>query len=224
MHSPKVESLAVVPNPDGTGEDVYLSVVREIGGSEVRYIEWMGLPFDATREDVVDALFLDSALTYSGSPVLTLSGLSHLEGETVAICADGAVRDPAVVVSGQITLASPASVVHVGLPYTSAIETLKPDLPLPDGTLQARQQRIVRMYLRLHESMGGQVIRDGQTEPMTYPDSTPDPVTLAVPLFSGDYEVLPPAGWDRGAPVRIETSDPLPFTILGLVFEVQSDD
>lgn len=224
QHVPLVESIAIVPNPDGTGDDLYLSVVREIGGETVRYIEWIGLPFDGSREAAEDGFFVDCGLTYDGTATYVVSGLSHLDGEAVTICADGAVRPPQVVTGGEITLAEPpASVVHVGLPFTSYVDTLKPEMPLQDGTLQARQQRIVKMWLRLHESMGGEVVRDGKTEVLNF-RATPDPETFAVPLFSGDYELTPPAGWDRGAPVRIQTMEPLPFTLLGYVFEVQSDD
>lgn len=54
----------------------------------------------------------------------TFSGLGHLEGKTVAILADGSPEVPRVVISGSITLANPAGVVHIGLPYVSDIETL----------------------------------------------------------------------------------------------------
>jgi len=219
-----VESVAVVAGPDGNADDVYVAVVRTINGATKRFIEWIGPSFDATRETAASAFCVDCGLTYSGSPATTISGLSHLNGETVKICADGAVRPTQVVSGGAITLTAPAaSVVHVGLPFTSYVETLKLEIALPDGTLQARQQRIVKMWLRLHQSMGGAVVRGGKTEALSYRVAS-DPMTLALPLFSGDYELVPPAGWDRGSPVRIQTSDPIPFTVLGLVFEVQSDD
>lgn len=219
-----VESVACVPGPSGTDDDVYIAVARTIGGTTVRYIEWIGVPFDASREDQADGFFVDSGLTYDGVPVTTVSGLSHLEGQTVAICADGATRPNQVVTGGQVTIPAPAaSVVHVGLPYVSALDTLKPDMPLPDGTLQARTQRPVKLWLRMHESLGGEVVRGGVTERI-YLRRAPDAMTRALPLFSGDHEIVPPAGWDRGSPMRIQTSEPLPFTILGLVMEVQSDD
>lgn len=219
-----VESVATVPNPDGDDDDVYLAVARTINGGTVRYVEWIGVPFDATREAQEDAFFVDCGLTYDGAPATTISGLGHLEGETVAVCADGTARPQAVVSGGAITIAAPAaSVVHVGLPFTSAVETLKPELPLPDGTLQARRQRIVKVWLRLHEALGGRV-KDGSLAETIYLRDASVPMTSAVPLYSGDYEIPPPAGWDRGTSLRIETSDPLPFTLLGLVMEVQSDD
>lgn len=219
-----VESVAVVPGPDGTDDDVYIAVARTIGGSTVRYVEWIGVPFDGTREDQTDGFFVDCGLTYDGAAATTISGLAHLNGQTVNICADGAVRPQAVVSGGQITLSAPAaSVVHVGLPITAYVDLLKPELPLPDGTLQARQQRVVKMWLRLHESLGGQVIRGGVSEGI-YLRTAADAMTEALPLFSGDHPITPPAGWDRGALVRVQTTDPLPMTLLGVVAEVQTDD
>jgi hypothetical protein len=219
-----VESVACVPGPDGTDDDVYVAVRRTIGGQTRRFIEWIGPTFDGARESQAAGFFVDAGLTYSGAPATVISGLGHLEGETVAICADGAVRPLQAVSGGSITLAAPAaSVVHVGLPFASYIETLRPEMPMQDGTLQARRQRIVRMWLRLHESKGGAVVRGGASEALIYRIAA-DPMTQAVPLFSGDYEIVPPAGWDRGSSVRVTTSDPVPFTVLGLIFEVQSDD
>lgn len=219
-----VESVAVVPNPDGTDDDVYVAVRRTIGGQTVRHVEWIGPPFDATREVPAAGFFVDAGLSYSGAPATIITGLGHLNGETVSICADGADRVQRVVTGGAIDIGQPsASVVHVGLPCPAHVDTLRPEIGLPDGTLQGRVQRVVKMFLRLHETMGGQVTRMGATEALYY-RTAPDLMTTAVPLFSGDYEMAPPPGWDRGSPIRIGTVSPLPFTVLGCVFEVQSDD
>jgi hypothetical protein len=72
------------------------------------------------------AFYVDCGLTYSGAPVTTVTGLSHLEGYTVSISADGSREVDQVVSGGSITLPSgePASLIHVGLPYTSRATTL----------------------------------------------------------------------------------------------------
>jgi hypothetical protein len=54
----------------------------------------------------------------------TFDGLEHLEGETVAILADGDVQEQQVVIGGSINLASDFGIVHVGLPYNCDAETL----------------------------------------------------------------------------------------------------
>ena len=60
-------------------------------------------------------------LTPSPPPTSIWSGLDHLEGEIVAVIADGEVVEPAVVAGGQITARPPracALAVTAGLPFT----------------------------------------------------------------------------------------------------------
>ena len=53
--------------------------------------------FDFDEADPTDFKFVDSHLTYSGSATTTLSGLSHLEGQTVSVLADGSTHPDRVV-------------------------------------------------------------------------------------------------------------------------------
>ena len=71
-----------------------------------------------------DAYCVDSGLSYDGAPETVFSGLDHLEGEAVAVLADGNEITGLTVSGGSITLDREASVVHVGLAYTPAIELL----------------------------------------------------------------------------------------------------
>ena len=67
---------------------------------------------------------MHSGLTYRGAPTTTISNLWHLEGETVAIYADGSVETPQVVENGAIALPVAASTVSIGLGYTARAMTL----------------------------------------------------------------------------------------------------
>jgi hypothetical protein len=219
-----VESVAVVASPDGKTDDVYLAVARTVGGVTVRYVEWMGAPFDAERDGATAGVFVDSALTYDGPAELVFTGLHHLEGETVAICADGARRPSQVVTAGFVRIEEPAaSLVHIGLPYRHRLKTLRPEVPL-NTTAQSRMKRVVKTNLRLLESAGGEIgTPDGRFEPLLY--RTPlDPMTEAVPLFTGDIEVRNPAGFDEDGQIVVQGDDPLPFTVLAIIYEVQIND
>ena len=221
----RVESVAVVPNPYGTADDVYVAVARTIDGQTRRYIEWIGPPFDAARDGEHGGVFVDSALTYSGAPTTVVTGLAHLEGESVAICADGAARPVATVSGGGVTIAAPgAALIHVGLPYTSRVRTLRPELAFQNGSAQGRVKRVTEVFLRLLETGGGTVGRpDGDRERLFF--RTPlDDMTRAVPLFTGDREVAFPAGYDRDGQIVIETDEPLPMTALSVTYEVQVND
>jgi hypothetical protein len=65
----------------------------------------------------------------------TFSNLDHLEGKTITGLADGNTIDPddtttaGVVTSGQIVLAYPAGIVHIGLAYIQEIQTLTINVP-----------------------------------------------------------------------------------------------
>ena len=91
-----VESVATIPG--ALDEDqTYLIVKRTIGGATKRYIEYFNF-FDF-GDNILDAYFVDSGLTYSGSAATTISGLDHLEGQTVRIVANGATHPDKVVSS-----------------------------------------------------------------------------------------------------------------------------
>ena len=69
---------------------------RWVNGAVRRFVEcFSDFDFDETAPE--DFKFLDSHLSYSGVAVSSLSGLDHLEGETVSILADGATHATKVV-------------------------------------------------------------------------------------------------------------------------------
>jgi hypothetical protein len=89
----KVESVAVIPSPDGTRDDVWVVVNRYFGGATHRYIEFMTKIFEATDEQA-DAIFVDAALTYdvplgvtgitaANPPVATVPGQLFANGDKV---------------------------------------------------------------------------------------------------------------------------------------------
>ena len=120
-----VESVATIPSSTGTEDEVYIVVARTIGGATKRYIERLK-PIDF-GSDVEDAFFVDSGLTYSGSSATSISGLTHLEGQTVRIVANGATHADKVVSSGAVTLDRATTKAHIGLPYTSTLQTMRID-------------------------------------------------------------------------------------------------
>jgi len=70
-----------------------------------------------------------------------LSGLGHIEGETVAILADGNVLAQQTVTSGALTtLARPYGVIHVGLPISAQAQTVDIDqVNTPDAVLDLQK-------------------------------------------------------------------------------------
>jgi hypothetical protein len=58
-----------------------------------------------------------------GTPITTVTGLDHLEGQQVAVWVDMQTQTSKTVSSGQITLDSAASVGTIGLPFTSSMHS-----------------------------------------------------------------------------------------------------
>lgn len=83
-----VESVSVIPTPDGTADEVWMICARNIQGNIVRYVEYMEREY-ITGQDIADAYYVDCGLTYDGSPATVISGLDHLQGRWVQVLADG---------------------------------------------------------------------------------------------------------------------------------------
>lgn len=61
-----VESLAAIPAPSGTHDQVWAIVRRTIDGNSVRYVEYMEREWVADEIPLRDAVYMDSAATFSG--------------------------------------------------------------------------------------------------------------------------------------------------------------
>lgn len=217
-----VESIAAVPDPDGTGTDLYLAVARTINGATARRIEYIRAPFRFDVDDQADGFFVDAGLTYDGTAINTVTGLGHLNGETVAVVADGSVRDSQVVVGGSVQITGPAAqVVHVGLPYRMRIVDLPPEYQTREGSAQGQNKRVVKVTLRLLHAAGGAVGTPGTTrrEALNFRTVEMD-MGEAVPLFTGDQPVSAFARWASDGQVEIIHDEPLPFTVLAIIKEV----
>jgi hypothetical protein len=96
------ESVAVIPTDDAEYQ-VWVIIKRTVNGITKRYVEYLN-NVDFVETDNTSFNYLDSALSYSGTAVSTVSGLDHLEGQTVHILANGATHPVKVVTAGVVTL------------------------------------------------------------------------------------------------------------------------
>lgn len=144
-----------------------------------------------------------------------ITGLDYLNGKLVSILADGAVQAQQTVSGGQITLAAPASKVHVGLPYTSDLETLNIEAPLPDGTMQGRKLRVSKVTIRVLNSKGGYIGPDEDHLKLIKSNFADYSTTTA--LYTGDLKHSLGGGYADGGRMFIRQTDPLPITVLALM-------
>jgi len=180
-----------------------------------------------TIEVLDDELFVDSGLIGSDTtPKSTWIGLDHLEGETVAIIADGAQRADTVVSGGTVTLDEPASEVRIGLPYTHAIEPLPPAIQTAEGGSQGGtlggKVRPVAITLRLQDTAVLRLDTGRGFVDAPFKGFGDDLLDRPPQPFTGDKRVRA-LGWrkDGTEPLwRIEQSIPLPFTLLSVTTEI----
>ena len=208
-----VESITAIPS--GAEDQVYLSVKRTINSATVRHIVFLkSLYFN---DDVTDAFFVDSGLTYSGSATTSITGLNHLEGVTVTILADGSAHADKTVSGGAITLDRSSTKVHVGFGYTSSLETLRMEAGAEDGIAQGKIKRIHGVTARFFQTVGAELGPDTDNlDRLPFRDSSMA-MDEAVPLFSGDKEISFPSGYDNDAKIVIRQTQPLPMTILAIM-------
>lgn len=211
--SATVESITAIPS--GSEDQVYLSVKRTINSATVRHIVYLKSINFGT--DISDAFFLDSGLTYDGSATTTISGLNHLEGETVSILADGSSHADKTVSGGSITLDRSSSKVHIGYSYTSLLQTLRLEAGAEDGVSQGKIKRIHGVTARFLNTVGAEIGTDTTNlDRIPFRDSSMD-MDTAVPMFSGDKEISFPSGYDNDAKVMIRQNQPLPMTVLAIM-------
>lgn len=227
MSDPVVESVATIPGSDAAGQvfssndrdEVWLQVKRTINGSTVRTIEFLEGQFEDgdTQED---AFYVDAGITYDGVSTTAIPGLTHLEGETVRIWADGAIQPDKTVSSGSITLATAAKKVQVGLPYSHLMKTLRAEGGNPSGTSVGKTQRITGVSFLL---LNSHTLKFGPSLTSLTPiqdfREVDNQMDKAVPLFTGSFFKEFDGDWTDDPRIFINSDDPAPFTLLALAPE-----
>lgn len=217
-----VESICVIPTSDGNQDQLWMIVKRTINGSTARYVEFMDVAFDASVAGKNSMNFVDSGQQTTGFPVplvsaiADVSGLDHLEGETVAICGDTVVQISQVVSSGTVTLAKPAKLLTIGLPYVSQLKTLPLPVQGDFGTGQGITKRVDRIILRILDSLTFKVGKDYDhlgTIPFATTISAMD---SSPPLFTGDKDFSLNSSYDDLADFCVQADLPYPLNLLGM--------
>ena len=206
-------------------DDMYVVVERVVDGATVKYIELVSDRF--TDETIpADSYFVDCGLSYDGAPANSFSGLDHLEGEDVAVLADGNVFNGLTVASGAVALPNSitASVVHIGLPYTSTMTTL-------DAELRGGNSPTIHNQIR---NINGATIKLKDTRALwygpdadnldEYPFRTDEAPGDPTSLYTGEVDVALKPGSGETAEMTIVNTDPLPINVLSVITELEVGD
>ena len=166
----------------------------------------------------------DKAISY-------VDGLWNMEGEDVSVFADGfVVASPnnasyeiKTVTNGAITLSDPYSVIHVGLPYLSDIETL--DVDTSSGETISDKNKIIGSVACFFEDTrgvwtGAKPPTDDSIDPLEnlieYKIRATEDYDSPVNLVTDVVEVNIKPEWNTNGRVFLRQVDPIPMSILSV--------
>jgi hypothetical protein len=208
--------------------------MTEVNGMSFTVANVTSDTFELQDLDEVD-VDTSSYTTYSISgearkKVSSISGVDHLEGETVEVLGDGAIQTSKVVTSGAIILDSPASMVHVGLSYESRWRSLKLAFGAQGGTAIGKYKNLPESTIVLMEAGEGSLslaVEENKVEGDFTPldlrgadDIDEDPV----PFFTGEKLLGLSTGFDFDIRLVLKGSAPVPFTVLAVAPEIQMNE
>lgn len=230
-----VEDVVTLPGANGSTDDqVYYVVKRTINGSTVRYLEKWAKETECRGGTINKQA--DAFVLYSGTPETVITGLDHLEGEAVVVWADGQDvgtdetttpwSQTYTVSGGQITLATAASNVVVGLGYTAQWQSTKLGLQASAmATLLNQQKKLshIGLVLKWAHPHGLKFGPD-----FTYMDNMPDlesyqPVTTVWTDYD-EQEIEFPSVWTTDLRLCFQSQAPRPCTILGVAVDLEVHD
>jgi hypothetical protein len=149
----------------------------------------------------------------------TISGLTWLEGKTVSILADGAVQPQKVVTSGSITIDRASSIIHIGLPYESDLQSLPLAMGIDNGMGQGRYKNVNKAWLRVFQSSGIFIGPDAN-HLVEAKQRTTEPYGSPPALKTEEIQIMLTPSWLDSGQVFVRQSDPLPLSIVGMTLEV----
>jgi hypothetical protein len=176
-----------------------------------------------TAHNTVPTSLRSTAVSTWSKAVKTISGLWHLEGENIAIFADGNVvatpnnstYETETVSSGSVTMSDPYVKIHAGLGYTSDLETLDIDSSQTE-TISDKHKNIGKVFVQVENTRGvwaGVSSSDtlNEVKQRDFEDYG-EPTDLE----TGVQEVNIEATWNQHGRVFIRIKDPVPASILSI--------
>ena len=206
--------------------DLFLHIPNHgYSDEDLLFVSWLNANYyvsdKTTAGGAVYIQFIESVtngfvreVTESG--VTTITGLDHLEGESVQVTSNGIYLGLFTVSNGSITVLTSVFSYTVGLPFESTLQPMKLDL---SNLGLATTKKVSKVILSLNKTVGGKIGVNAQNlDSIVYRDAGAD--SEEFPYFTGDVEQTMPGGYSRSGDVMIKQDEPYPMTILAFTFDV----
>lgn len=230
-----IEDVVILP---GTPEDsVYYVVNRTINSLTKRYLEKWAMESECRGETLNKQA--DSFIIFTNSPAsATVTGLSHLEGESVVVWADGKCLDDAdgaietfTVSSGQISLTDGGSAYLattgvVGLAYEARFKSTKLAYAAAQGTAMSRRKRLIGLGLILADTHAkGVQVGDDFSNMVDLPSVEAGADVDADHVWTEyDYDLFGiNSAWTVDSRMCLKASAPRPATVLGAAMVIETN-
>lgn len=220
-------SVAVLRD-ESSGDDVVFVVVERSG---TFHLEKFAPDQQATQEDLLageaplHCFHVDSGVRDAATDGANqIDTPAHLDGIELHVLADGYFHriTPA---AGKLTLPFASTVVQAGLPLTSRLILLPPEVLTDSGSTHAKVKRANKLHLSLYKSRGGQIIYplDNPDDPeaaRTIPTTDEDtPLNAPAPAVTGWFPVTIPGGHVEDLQFEVRHATPEPFTVAAMTVE-----
>lgn len=214
------ESVCCLP---GDVEDsVYFVVRRTIDGSTVRHVEKLA---PEAWENMEDAWRLRSAIEYDGVSTTSITGLSHLEGETVYAWANGQQQGPFTVASGAITLDAAVTYAIVGILYEGRYKSARVLGGSNVGSALTQDRQIKRIGLLPYRTPPG-ALKWGRDFTTMEALKGPNPENYDSPMVPVTDDLNQVFNGNSSKDPRVCLSMPTagPATVLGMVPHMETNE
>jgi hypothetical protein len=221
---PILKSMAVVVDPTGVRDEWYGIVQRYINGGTKQYVEYMSKTWE-TGDAQENAFYVDCGWTDLTPGTDTVTGLWHLEGETLGVYIDGAHLPDVTVSNGTAVLATTGTVKTIGYFYPSDGQTMPLEGGSQDGSSQGKIKRIAKLGFWLLDTLGLKYGPDADNLTELIVRQWGDEFGVATSLFTGVLRERFEGDYDKLGQVYFRSDGPFPANVLALMpqFEVSDD-
>lgn len=205
----KVVSIATIMS--NFNDTLFLAVERENGIC----IERLDRRFSS--KEVKDQIFLDSSIVYEdeGRQFNTITGLTHLNGQSVDILADGFIIKNVLVENGTVTLDTYVTKAIIGLPYETRVETLDINYQGNGNATFGDKRRAVSAVVQFIDSCDCKMgTSNGPLDEVIF--RTDEPLGTPTPLKTEKKDINLTSSHNEEEHIVIVQDKPLPFTVCAI--------